>query len=104
MRQRWRSPLGYPVALVATVERASDEEIEGSVEGTVAGSGRCTIAAAPGGGGTRVDFAFDVEARAAWMRARVPLVRAAFVWRPGERGPRELGANLACCSSSRISA
>jgi carbon monoxide dehydrogenase subunit G len=111
MRQRWRSPLGYPVTLVAVVERASDEEVEGSVEGTVAGRGRCTIAAARDAGGTRVEFAFDVEARTAWMRAVAPLARPVLAWahralmrRGGAGIARELGANLACCSSSRISA
>lgn len=99
MLQRWRSPLGYPVAFVAVVERASDGLIEGRVEGALAGRGRCTLEEGPGG--TRVAFAFDVEARSAWMRALAPVARRPFAWshrrlmrRGGEGIARRLEARL----------
>jgi uncharacterized membrane protein len=104
MEQSWRSPVGYRVSFVAVVEAIEAPRlIEGAVDGTLAGTGRCTFLPLPRGG-TAVLFELDVETAARWMTALAPLARPLFAWahhalmrRGGEGIARRLGAHLLAC-------
>ncbi|MFA4840410.1 MAG: SRPBCC family protein [Agrococcus sp.] len=94
-----RAPLGYRLRITLTAEEAEDaearpRELRAAMGGDL--EGWCSWRVTPDRGGSRVDFAQEVEVRARPLRAASPLLHGAFarqhaaVIRSAERGMRRV--------------
>ena len=71
-----RAPLGYRLRITLTEQEGRPGELHAAISGDLGGwsSGRVT----PEGGGSRVDFAQEVEVRGRALRAASPLLHGLF--------------------------
>jgi hypothetical protein len=87
-----RAPLGYRLRITLTEQEPRPAELRAAISGDLDGWSSWRVT--PEGGGSRVDFAQEVEARSRTLRAASPLLHGLFarqhaaVMRSAERGMR----------------